>query len=64
VLIDQERFRRGLPEPAEPITTGNPVADSLEVTPHDMESYDALFEQPAPDDADRADDDTDDEHHG
>ena len=54
-LMDQARFRKGLPEPTEPITTGNPVADSVEVTPHDMESYDALFKQPAtldPDDAD------------
>jgi transposase len=45
-LMDQARFRNGLPEPTEPITTGNPVADSVEVTPHDMESYDALFKQP------------------
>jgi transposase len=46
-LMDQARFKKGLPEPTEPITTGNPVADSVEVTPHDMESYDALFKQPA-----------------
>lgn len=50
-LIDQARFKKGLGEPVEPITTGNPLADSVEVTPHDMESYDALFKEPACDDA-------------
>jgi hypothetical protein len=44
-LIDQARFARGLPEPLDPITTGNPVADDLVVEPHDMETYDALFPQ-------------------
>jgi transposase len=43
-LCDQARFARGLGEPAEPILTGNPTADDLVVEPHDMETYDALFE--------------------
>ena len=42
-LIDQSRFSAGLAEPPEPILTGNPTADSLEVHPHDLESYDALI---------------------
>jgi transposase len=42
-LIDQARFARGLPEPPEPIFTGNPTADDLVVEPHDLETYDALF---------------------
>jgi hypothetical protein len=46
-LIDQARFKRGLGEPVEPIHTGNALADSVEVEPHDMESYDELFQEPA-----------------
>lgn len=42
-LIDQARFARGLGEPAEPIVTGNAIADSTEVEPHNLESYDVLF---------------------
>jgi transposase len=42
-LMDQARFAQGLQEPPEPIVTGHAVADSLEVQPHSMESYDALF---------------------
>jgi transposase len=42
-LCDQARFARGLPEPPEPIVTGNPAADDLVVDPHPMETYDALF---------------------
>lgn len=42
-LMDQARFRRGLGEPPEPVITGNTVADSLEVQPHDLRTYDALF---------------------
>jgi len=44
-LIDQDRFKRGLTEPLDPICTGNPAADNIVVEPHPMESYDALFEQ-------------------
>jgi transposase len=44
-LIDQSRFARGLGEPAEPILTGNPEVDSLSVEPHDLETYDALFQE-------------------
>jgi transposase len=44
-LIDQARFARGLGEPPEPIVTGNPAADAVVVEPHDLESYDALFQQ-------------------
>jgi transposase len=46
-LMDQARFARGLSEPPEPVITGHSVADSLDVQPHPMESYDALFD-PAP----------------
>jgi transposase len=46
-LIDQARFARGLPEPPEPIVTGHAVADGFEVTPHELETYDALFKDPA-----------------
>lgn len=42
-LLDQGRFARGLAEPPEPILTGNTTADSLEVQPHPLESYDALI---------------------
>jgi hypothetical protein len=57
-LCDQARFARGLGEPPEPILTGNPTADDLVVVPHDMETYDALFETercdaPDPDERDR-----------
>jgi transposase len=51
-LCDQARFARGLGEPPEPILTGNPTADDLVVVPHDMETYDALFEDPERSDAD------------
>ena len=44
-LVDQDRFKRGLTEPLDPICTGNPTADNIVVEPHPMESYDALFEQ-------------------
>jgi transposase len=49
-IIDQDRFARGLPEPPEPVVTGNSAADELVVQPHDLESYDALFPTTAPDD--------------
>jgi transposase len=42
-LMDQARFARGQPEPAEPVLTGNALADNLVVEPHAMESYDELF---------------------
>jgi hypothetical protein len=67
-LIDQGRFARGLPEPPEPIVTGRADADALDVTPHDMETYDALFDDqrkqnpsvPTPDPLDDdSDEDTD-----
>lgn len=45
-FIDQARFARGLGEPPEPIVTGNPTADALNVEPHALETYDALFEKP------------------
>ena len=44
--IDQARFARGLGEPPEPVVTGHHGADSLVVEPHDLETYDALFESP------------------
>lgn len=51
-LLDQHRFSTGLAEPPEPILTGNATADSLEVHPHDLESYDALIpQQPHPEPA-------------
>jgi len=50
--IDQSRFERGLGEPAELIVTGNPTADALDVEPHPMESYDALFDRKRNDDTD------------
>jgi transposase len=43
-LIDQARFAQGLSQPPEPVVTGNAAADSVEVHPHDMETYDALFD--------------------
>jgi len=48
VLIDQHRFASGLAEPPEPILTGNTVADSLDVQPHALESYDELVPTPKP----------------
>lgn len=42
--IDQARFARGLGEPPEPVITGNKNADDIVVEPHDLETYDALFE--------------------
>jgi transposase len=47
-LIDQGRFARGLGEPPEPIVTGHHAADHLDVTPHNLETYDALFPQTTP----------------
>jgi transposase len=47
-LIDQDRFARGLSQPPEPVVTGNSAADSVDVQPHDMETYDALFDPPKP----------------
>ena len=44
-FCDQARFARGLGEPPEPVVTGNAAADSLIVQPHDMETYDALFDR-------------------
>jgi transposase len=44
-LCDQARFARGLPEPPEPVVTGNPAADDIVVDPHPMETYDALFQR-------------------
>lgn len=43
-LCDQARFASGQGEPPEPVVTGNPTADNLVVQPHDMETYDALFD--------------------
>jgi transposase len=57
-LCDQARFARREPEPPDPIVTGNPAADEMTVTPHDMESYDALFERKH----DTTDDDDDDKN--
>lgn len=52
-FMDQARFARGLGEPPEPVITGNALADGVEVHPHELESYDALFkdapEDPEPD---------------
>jgi hypothetical protein len=47
-LMDQARFAQGLGEPPEPVITGHSLADSLEVQPHPMESYDALFDPKPP----------------
>jgi transposase len=44
VLMDQARFERGQSEPAEPVLTGDALADNLVVEPHPMESYDNLFD--------------------
>jgi hypothetical protein len=46
-FIDQARFARGLAEPPEPVVTGNAAADNFDVHPHELESYDALFADPA-----------------
>lgn len=54
-LCDQARFARGQAEPPDPIVTGNPAADDLSVTPHAMESYDALFERKPADEPDPED---------
>lgn len=51
-LMDQARFARGQPEPAEPVLTGNTLADNLVVEPHAMESYDELFGSPPADGTD------------
>ncbi|MBL8721481.1 MAG: IS21 family transposase [Myxococcales bacterium] len=55
--MDQARFARGLHEPPEPIVTGNAAADAINVVPHDLESYDALFpkQEAAPHQEDRPD---------
>jgi transposase len=42
-LMDQALFSRGQPEPAEPVLTGNTLADNVVVEPHPMETYDELF---------------------
>ena len=42
-LIDQARFAAGLAEPPDLVVTGNTAADNADVTPHDLEVYDALF---------------------
>jgi transposase len=47
-LMDQARFAKGLGEPPEPVVTGHSIADSIEVQPHPMESYDALFDPRPP----------------
>lgn len=47
-FIDQGRFARGLGEPPEPVVTGHHAADHVHVTPHNLETYDALFPQAAP----------------
>jgi len=52
-LCDQARFAQGLAEPPDPIVTGNPTADELTVTPHNLETYDALFQR-EPDEPDPA----------
>jgi transposase len=44
--VDQARFARGLGEPPEPVVTGHATADSLVVEPHNLETYDALFQDP------------------
>ncbi len=44
--IDQARFARGLSEPPEPVVTGHAAADALVVEPHNLETYDALFQDP------------------
>jgi hypothetical protein len=55
-LIDQSRFARGLGEPPDPVVTGRADADAIDITPHDLETYDALFDDdqrkssPSPDD--------------
>jgi len=47
--IDQARFARGLGEPPEPVVTGHAAADRLDVQPHNLETYDALFtSRPSP----------------
>lgn len=46
-LIDQDRHRRGVGEPPEPIVTGNAAVDAMTVEPHALETYDALFETKA-----------------
>jgi hypothetical protein len=63
-LMDQARFARGLGEPPEPIVTGNAAADAVDVTLHDLEPYDALFERTkvTADGKSPAIDDDDDEH--
>ena len=51
LFLDQSRFARGLGELPEPIVTGNKKADELVVEPHALESYDALYDQKASEDA-------------
>ncbi|HEX7603081.1 MAG TPA: hypothetical protein VF316_15800 [Polyangiaceae bacterium] len=58
-LIDQGRFARGLPEPPEPIVTGRADADAFDVTPHDLETYDALFDNQRKQSPDSPDGDAD-----
>jgi hypothetical protein len=51
-LMDQARYARGLSEPAEPVLTGNTLADNLVVEPHALETYDELFDTHPADDND------------
>ena len=58
-LIDQARFARGLGEPPDPVVTGNRAADSIVVEPHELETYDALFENNATQETEEETDETD-----
>jgi hypothetical protein len=57
-------LRAACREPPEPIVTGNAAADAVDVTLHDLEPYDALFERTkvTADGEGPAIDDDDDEH--
>jgi transposase len=52
-LMDQARFARGQAEPAEPVLTGNTLADNVVVEPHPMESYDDLIRDTGNDSTDK-----------
>jgi transposase len=58
-FIDQSRFARGLREPPEPVVTGRADADAIDITPHDLETYDALFDDDQRKPSQSSDDDTD-----
>ncbi len=63
-FADQIRFARGQGEPVEPVITGNPSADAIDVEPHDLESYDALFQKTSePQNPEPRNDDWDDRKH-